>query len=1295
MSVRINLRFKSSLLWIPIWLSCPLLGQISVDQITTSSTQAVLQFRSPTAGPCTFEVADMNRAITVVSIGFVSGEATVYTKTPHGLQTGAIVYLENSGGANGWHTINAVPSSVSFQFQASTGGAGGGNVGVLVDDVNPALFTGANSDARDGSLSTAQANSERTLVIGKRTAETALDGNRYSRALQSYSRHHLSLTCSSQTFDTEFNTGNIPAGDTHNEGPPVDRAHPGTYAYPTIQWNNQAQTLIDPLTGLRSKRATQAQDTPVTQQNFVAAIDAQSAWQNATGPIGNTGASATFTGPCPSGNCPLFLRADNLNITGGATYDIAGDAALDWVTVSLGQSSISGTCSGDDCKVDACLTVNGVDCAGGTIETALSSAAATHVLGTGNLMDFWQTAGSPPISRVDVSRASGTVNYSPATKQVSLASGNVFNTRWTAGSSITIAGASYTIASVQNEQLLTLAAGPNSSVSGASYSANNFGVLIWKKTASPNPVSIGYTTYSYGASSMPPWPPDGVNPCSSAVSVDGVSGYNCFLGQELFWISGDGSDVRDLGLIALSYFGAGEWSDGYGCGSSMQSQQFDPQNGDTWYCLANPYFDPTRASIVQVHYMGSHAASPPGVRLPDCANTNGQQPCIQVTLMQPNQTDSVSATAVNFNPGMKASGYVPQAFIMQGVSADGDLLIYTRLCCQDTPGWLIVYTLGDRTPTGTDPNSLHIVAAASSYQRAPMSWCSIHSLPNFGSGWAGIYSNNISYGGANFNYQMTMTSSHLNATPGVAGGLSTCPANPLGVTGQVCTTIGVTGEPVSTGNGTAPQALQIGDVIQIDAELLRVVAVSNPRSFVVQRGYMSGTYFSVPVTHAASILTMVCGTVNSLGNKMGIWNYRQDPYGTNTNWATIVNDWDAPASHGFVADQFSLNSAGEDILGETLCPLEAGGQCYLVRPGNIVTAQASPVRSIVNAAPFSGKLGIGTPNVVDSHSGPCAGNLCTDARPLDGGGSNFPTVGATLGATAAPYSLVSGQLWKLPSLLAPLNRKYLTTIAYVGRHPLADVSGPASVIGTGAPDSFKYCVPVAAGECVAGSKPGEVYVNAPYVSYPYCYYPGIAVQGDDTNSICIADLGANTANVVEFNTGAGDLVGAATRRLGPNYSKYNQFDVFWNAFISPNAMVLGSQVRWLDGARTEDLITTLPPFSSSDGVARNSFLPVLVTGAATAGASSAIVEFGYVENGTAGNFFCTSRQEACVATSSNTLDLPFTFEQSEGYQATPCANGCSIAIPGLSQRALYYRFKYLDANGQLLATGPTSVVLTP
>jgi hypothetical protein len=127
-------------------------------------------------------------------------------------------------------------------------------------------------------------------------------------------------------------------------------------------------------------------------------------------------------------------------------------------------------------------------------------------------------------------------------------------------------------------------------------------------------------------------------------------------------------------------------------------------------------------------------------------------------------------------------------------------------------------------------------------------------------------------------------------------------------------------------------------------------------------------------------------------------------------------------------------------------------------------------------------------------------------------------------------------------------------------------------------------------------------------------------------------------------------------------------------------------------------MTILPPYPASDGVARFTFLPVPVAIDPPAGlpAQSVIVEFGYAENGSPESYYCTSRQETCVAASGGiNQTAPFYFEQSETYSGVPCATGCTVTVPALSQRVLYYRWKYLSGSGQVVSSSQVHVVVTP
>jgi hypothetical protein len=361
-------------------------------------------------------------------------------------------------------------------------------------------------------------------------------------------------------------------------------------------------------------------------------------------------------------------------------------------------------------------------------------------------------------------------------------------------------------------------------------------------------------------------------------------------------------------------------------------------------------------------------------------------------------------------------------------------------------------------------------------------------------------------------------------------------------------------------------------------------------------------------------------------------------------------------------------------------------------PG-LITA---PSIGVADNPPFAGTLGFGSGNNVDSHPGPCQGQWCLDGRPMDGG--DWDGVANLVGSSGSPWVNVSGQLWKATGWAGVIKPKVLTTMAYVGRSPLVDVSGPSSTIPTDATGAYRYCSALKAGECRPDSIAGDVYANAPYVSMPYCSYNGIAILGDDVNSICIGPLGPNTGNIVQFGVARQDNTGSMSRRLGAMFSRWNQHNVFWNTSMTPSAELAFSQVRWLDGVRHDNLITVLPPYPASDSASRNTFVPIGVNMPPTPGGAgtNVVVEFGYAENGGADDFFCTSRQETCVAASGTVNQAsPFYFAQTETYSGVPCASGCTVTIPALSQRILYYRRKQRDASGAVVGVSDTRAIATP
>jgi hypothetical protein len=259
---------------------------------------------------------------------------------------------------------------------------------------------------------------------------------------------------------------------------------------------------------------------------------------------------------------------------------------------------------------------------------------------------------------------------------------------------------------------------------------------------------------------------------------------------------------------------------------------------------------------------------------------------------------------------------------------------------------------------------------------------------------------------------------------------------------------------------------------------------------------------------------------------------------------------------------------------------------------------------------------------------------------------------------------------------------------------MVDVSGPASTLTGNAGDAYKYCVALHAGECSTGSNPGDVFVNCPGTTVTHC-------SGSNADfDICVMSGGSNSGVISQYwFSGGPDASGTYQRVLTSGFQGYRQFGFFWNAkYTSAQSNWLLAPVTGeLIPGRTDALMFSLPPVPPADSIARNDFIPVTVQLAPPRGMNpdNAVVEFGYAENGDASSYYCTSRQETCVAVSGSVNDANPFYYASENFQGMSCGSGCTITVPGLPGRILYYRWKFRDAQNNVLATGAMQVKALP
>ncbi len=274
--------------------------------------------------------------------------------------------------------------------------------------------------------------------------------------------------------------------------------------------------------------------------------------------------------------------------------------------------------------------------------------------------------------------------------------------------------------------------------------------------------------------------------------------------------------------------------------------------------------------------------------------------------------------------------------------------------------------------------------------------------------------------------------------------------------------------------------------------------------------------------------------------------------------------------------------------------------------------------------------------------------------------------------------------------------------------PLIDASSAATgnVLSDAAADSYKYCVARKPGECRSASQSGDIYVNCPNEvkrndgSYGCMWY---SQNQDMPVDICVGNMSAYLNSIVQMGFKQNDFTGALGRTLTKGLAKYKLVDGYWHGKALSDASWVMFRSMYTSGAWTDILLGKLPPYPPTDSVVRSTFqpIPVKLTPPAGLAIDNATVEFGYAENGEPGQFYCTSRQEECLATAATVPAVPFLFpsEGTGGVEAgvagLSCVNGCSIAIPAISQRVLYYRVRYRDASNRTVATSQMETIAVP
>lgn len=766
--------------------------------------------------------------------------------------------------------------------------------------------------------------------------------------------------------------------------------------------------------------------------------------------------------------------------------------------------------------------------------------------------------------------------------------------------------------------------------------------------------------------------------CSDNLVADsnGNMGYHCLINIALFWINPTTGEARPIGVPASLY-------DNVNFGALVACNKIDPENGNFFYCIRNTISGKT--VIVRLEYKGQNTFL--NRELPNCTGSN--EPCVESTILTPETGNNDLISLIkNFDPdypdNFNTEGYLPIVYSIQ----NGKIIIQHLRSIQDSYAWYIVFDTGNGTPVGQPGSTAGVIAAMSTYKNYPIRWCSDHGVvPIGGVDWIYTISNNLRGGTSQAGYGMYTSTIVEGNLPNTT---YSCPANSFN--DNLCTDIIVDGEPCDedetpqnynakcgVSSHSYLQDAEIGDLFGIAPnpsrgsnykEYVRLIAKSG-NNWTVSRGINQTSIIS----HSTGTLDAVC-TVNDTGGSPLVqnisswaWNFIDDPHGNGPLGTNIIYDRNATGGHSGYRPNKMI-----EISGLTQYQIRSGSFPSIINASKTIINDGNPS--------FSGVQGIGTPNTLDSHPSP----FYNDVFFLDG-----RTMNSGISYSQSAINLGSG-LYKYPSGSITINRKKMATIAYSGIYILKDISGRISDITTA--NDHSYCVVENNNECIDGSLVGEVYVKSTTANNAECPFPGVAITGWDQQHICIGDNSMYNQAIAQIGP---NLIanGKNGRMLTHGLTRYNRQDVFWNIRATPDGsgMLFTLPIDSTYGEGSGQLFyAKLPPFTTDNHI-RDDFVntTVEVPNSTNENTDSASILFGYTEEGSKSDYFCTSRRESCIKGSHSGVDYEFGSTTSSRVS---CADGCNISVPIIPGRVAYMQIQYHDSNGIVIATSTPLVTMS-
>lgn len=507
------------------------------------------------------------------------------------------------------------------------------------------------------------------------------------------------------------------------------------------------------------------------------------------------------------------------------------------------------------------------------------------------------------------------------------------------------------------------------------------------------------------------------------------------------------------------------------------------------------------------------------------------------------------------------------------------------------------------------------------------------------------------------------------------------------------------GDPLSTYPDRYIASMQVDDVYQIDSEYVRVSGPLSGGTVTVTRGvgwYDQAT--STATTHTAGApLRWLCSSGPSaeqtgLQNKFfdSIWDFKNSTNGASTTYYKGI--WRVATGHGATVDYPAQNVGIQlnDNFG------------VFGRMTDLANWNRNPADfSFVQNPTFAGKIAPGTGNNYQGHlSLYCP--LCTvpliysffDVAPMIGGFSDQATT--AMCQSCGSYTL-TGDLWRYTynngggSDADGLSVKQLDQLRTAGDRILRDISSPTSTITGGSGDAFKGCYAYRPNECLTGALAGEQFVNVPGLEPLRTYCSG-GETFSSARDLCVADMTQRAQSVTQtmvppLTPQAATFVDSTARSvrvLGTMFNYWRKTTNTCNVKLTPGGEYL---LHGCGGHEKGAFLIKVPPFVK-DTTTRSTYSPLAIgISAVPSGTSRVMIQYWHDEY--AG--YCKDRAENCYAVGS-ALDenTPFLWEHElTASSGVPCSTNCTVTIPVISGRQVYYKRLYRDAAGVTIRSGPT------